>query len=170
MVVPDNVLFEENAGTSVRRALMDKCDLHTVLRLPTGIFYAQGVKTNVLFFEKGEGKRDKANTKTVWFYDARTNAPAFGKRTPLTRQYFDEFVGCFGQAKRRDSGEAGRWRRFERGEIEKRGNNLDVTWLKDEGLGSGDEVGDPEVIAAEILEQLRVAMGEIEALQEELGE
>ena len=82
MVVPDNVLFEDNTGRRLRTWLMDLCNLHTILRLPTGIFYAQGVKTNVLFFQRG--KTDKANTKAVWVYDMRANMPAFGKTRPLT--------------------------------------------------------------------------------------
>jgi type I restriction enzyme M protein len=94
IVLPDNVLFEEGVGQKVRADLMDKCDLHTILRLPTGIFYAQGVKTNVLFFTRGE--KDKSNTKAVWFYDMRTNAPSFGKRTPFTRAHFAEFEKAFG--------------------------------------------------------------------------
>src|SRR6266436_4951805 len=94
VVMPDNVLFEEGTGTKIRADLMDKCNLHTILRLPTGIFYAQGVKTNVLFFTRGE--KDKGNTKELWVYDLRANAPQFGKRTQLTREYFAEFVKAYG--------------------------------------------------------------------------
>ena len=92
--MPDNVLFEGNTGKQIRADLMDKCNLHTILRLPTGIFYAQGVKTNVLFFTRGE--TDKGNTKEVWVYDLRANMPQFGKRTQLTRAYFAEFEIAFG--------------------------------------------------------------------------
>src|SRR3954452_8695935 len=110
MVVPDNVLFEEGVGVDVRRDLMDKCDLHTVLRLPTGIFYAQGVKTNVLFFTRG--KSERGNTKETWFFDLRTNMPSCGKRTPFTRGHFAEFEAAYGEApsgksKRVDGGEKG---------------------------------------------------------------
>src|SRR3954470_8277452 len=131
VVLPDNVLFEEGVGQKVRTDLMDKCDLHTILRLPTGIFYAQGVKTNVLFFTRGE--KDKRNTKAVWFFDMRTNAPSFGKRTPFTRSHFAEFEKAFGadplgKSKRKDSGEDGRFRRFTREEIASRGDNLDMSW------------------------------------------
>ena len=94
VVLPDNVLFEEGRGREIRADLMDKCNLHTILRLPTGIFYAQGVKTNVLFFTRGE--KDKGNTKIVWVYDLRRNAPAFGKRTPFTIEYLQPFVDAFG--------------------------------------------------------------------------
>jgi len=167
IVVPDNVLFEENIGSQIRADLMDKCDLHTLLRLPTGIFYAQGVKTNVLFFRRGE--TDKGNTKNVWFYDMRTNAPAFGKRTPFTREHFADFEKAYGndpdgKGKRKDQGAQGHFRKFTRDEIKARGDNLDVIWLKDQGLGNSDDLPDPEVIASEIREQLQVALAEIETL------
>ena len=95
VVLPDNVLFEEGVGQKVRADLMDECDLHTILRLPTGIFYAQGVKTNVLFFTRGE--KDKGNTKQVWLFDMRTNMPSFGKRTVLTREQFADFETAYGE-------------------------------------------------------------------------
>jgi type I restriction enzyme M protein len=172
IVVPDNVLFEENIGSQIRADLMEKCDLHTVLRLPTGIFYAQGVKTNVLFFRRGE--TDKGNTKAIWFYDMRTNAPAFGKRTPFTREHFVEFEKAYGddpygKGKRKDQGEQGHFRKFTRDEIKARGDNLDVIWLKDEGLGNSDDLPEPEVIAAQIRKQLEVALAEIAALESMLG-
>ena len=117
---------------------MDKCNLHTILRLPTGIFYAQGVKTNVLFFTRGE--TDKGNTKEVWVYDLRANMPQFGKRTPLTREHFAEFEAAFGDdplggpkpRPAQDTGETGRFRRFTREWIAERGDSLDIAWLKDE--------------------------------------
>ena len=172
VVLPDNVLFEAGVGAEIRRDLMDKCRLHTILRLPTGIFYAQGVKTNVLFFTRG--KKDKATTKEVWFYDLRTNMHSFGKSTPLTRGHFAEFEKAYGEdahgkGKRKDEGEAGRFRRFTREEIEKRGDNLDVSWLKDESAAGHEDLPEPEVIAGMILERLQTAMEEIEALREELG-
>jgi len=113
VVLPDNVLFEAGVGADIRRDLMDKCNLHTILRLPTGIFYAQGVKTNVLFFTRG--KTDKGNTKEVWVYDLRANMPQFGKRTPLLREHFAGFEQAFGEkpdgsAARVDEGEGGRFR------------------------------------------------------------
>lgn len=172
VVLPDNVLFEEGVGKSVRSDLMDKCDLHTVLRLPTGIFYAQGVKTNVLFLTRGA--KDKGNTKAVWFYDMRTNAPSFGKRTPLTHAHFDDFEKAFGndplgKAKRKDQGEHGKFRKFTREDVAKRGDNLDVTWLKDDSVTDHADLPEPEVIAAEIVAQLQTALEEMQALQEELG-
>jgi type I restriction enzyme M protein len=173
VVLPDNVLFEENTGADIRRDLMDKCELHTILRLPTGIFYAGGVKTNVLFFTRGKG--DKANTKSVWIYDMRTNAPAFGKRTPLTEEHFADFEKCFGKdpygtSKRKDQGEDGKFRKFTRDDIAKRGDNLDISWLKDDSTTNHDELPEPTEIADEIIEKLRVAMDEMEALRAELGE
>ena len=168
VVLPDNVLFEDNTGQKIRADLMDKCSLHTILRLPTGIFYAQGVKTNVLFFQRG--KKDTGNTKAVWVYDMRTNMPSFGKRTPLTREHFAKFEKVFGKkadgtSKRTDQGNEGRFRIFDRETIAKRGENLDISWLKDESAGDGEEPGDPEEIAGAIMEQLQVAISEIEELQ-----
>jgi len=172
VVVPDNVLFEENTGTLVRQDLMDKCDLHTVLRLPTGIFYAQGVKTNVLFFTRGE--QDKGNTKAVWFFDMRANMPSFGKRTPFTREHFAEFEKAYGsdpygKSKRKDLGMEGRFRKFTREEVKARGDNLDISWLKDEGATASEDLPEPEEIAAEILALLQTATAEIEGLQKALG-
>ncbi|HEX3849904.1 MAG TPA: N-6 DNA methylase [Polyangiaceae bacterium] len=172
VVLPDNVLFEDGVGQKVRADLMDKCDLHTILRLPTGIFYAQGVKTNVLFFTRGA--KDKANTKAVWFFDMRTNMPSFGKRTPFTRAHFAEFEQAFGsdpygKSKRKDLGETGRFRKFTREEIEKRGDNLDISWLKDESVTDHADLPEPGVIAGEIVAQLQVAMDEMQAMQDELG-
>ncbi len=151
---------------------MHKCDLHTILRLPTGIFYAQGVKTNVLFFRRGE--TEKGNTETVWVYDMRTNMPAFGKRSPLGRQHFAEFEAAFGddrhgQGSRENGGEEGRFRPFTRQAIADRGDNLDVTWLRDKDGDHAEDLPEPEEIAVEIMENLRVAMGEMEALSEVLN-
>ena len=167
VVLPDNVLFEDGQGRSIRSDLMDKCSLHTILRLPTGIFYAQGVKTNVLFFQRGT--TEKGNTKAVWIYDMRTNMPSFGKRIPLTREHFQGFGQCYGDdpngnSPRVDQGEEGRFRCFTREQITKRGENLDISWLRDESLQSGDDLPEPEVIATEIMEKLRIATKEMEAL------
>ena len=177
VVQPDNVLFEGNTGRQIRADLMDKCNLHTILRLPTGIFYAQGVKTNVLFFTRGE--TDKGNTKEVWVYDLRANMPQFGKRTVLTRAHFAEFEAAFGDdplgsvkslAQRKDSGESGRFRRFTRDWIAERGDSLDVAWLKDEGEGAADELPEPAALAQEAMGDLEGAMEELRGLLEELGE
>lgn len=167
VVLPDNVLFEEGTGSRIRADLMDKCNLHTILRLPTGIFYAQGVKTNVLFFTRG--KTDTGNTKQVWVYDLRANMPAFGKRTPLTREHFADFETCYGtksdgSSKRKDQGEEGRFRVFNRDQIAARGDNLDISWLKDENATSANDLLPPEEIAAMIRERLATAMEEMDVL------
>jgi type I restriction enzyme M protein len=169
VVLPDNILFEDGQGRNIRADLMDKCNLHTILRLPTGIFYAQGVKTNVLFFQRGTTEKD--NTKKVWFYDLRTNMPSFGKRTPLTRKHFAEFESCYGddpngKSPRIDLGEEGRFRCFSREQITKRGENLDISWLRDESLQDADNLPEPDEIAAEIMMRLQSAMEDMEALTE----
>ena len=143
------------------------CNLHTILRLPTGIFYAQGVKTNVLFFTRGA--TDTGNTDRVWVYDLRTNMPAFGKRTPLTHEHFVGFETCYGSqgddaSERIDQGEEGRFRCFIRREIAKRGDNLDISWLKDDDTHSADDLPEPDEIAALIRERLQTAMEEMDAL------
>lgn len=179
VVLPDNVLFESGIGTDIRQDLMKKCRLHTILRLPTGIFYAQGVKTNVLFFEKiSNTPRDdgKDHTDTVWVYDARTNAPKFGKRTPLTKEYFADFIQAYGDdakgnTERTDTSETGRWRSFSREWIrEEKGDSLDISWLKDESLDGGEELQEPVELAQEAMIALEAATAEIENLLEELGE
>ena len=162
VVLPDNVLFEDGQGRQIRADLMDKCNLHTILRLPTGIFYAQGVKTNVLFLQRGLTEKD--NTKQVWIYDLRTNMPAFGKRIPLTREHFREFEAAYGESPRTDQGELGRFRCFTREQIALRNENLDISWLRDESLQSGDNLPEPDEIAALIMTKLQTAMAEMEAL------
>lgn len=167
VVLPDNVLFEDGQGRQIRADLMDKCNLHTILRLPTGIFYAQGVKTNVLFFQRGS--TDKGNTQAVWIYDLRTNMPAFGKRIPLMKVHFKDFEAAYGDdpnggSARTDQGETGRFRCFTREQIAKRNENLDITWLRDESLQSGDNLPEPDEIAAAIMTKLQTAMEEMEAL------
>lgn len=177
VVLPDNVLFEGNTGRQIRVDLMEKCKLHTILRLPTGIFYAQGVKTNVLFFTRGE--KDKGNTSEVWFYDMRANMPQFGKRTVLTRDHFVDFEKAFGNdplggdsalRKRKDTGEEGRFRRFSRAEIATRGDNLDISWLKDEDDSGGAKLPEPAFLANEALRELEGAMDELRGILLELGE
>jgi type I restriction enzyme M protein len=173
VVVPDNVLFADGDGQKIRADLMDKCDLHTILRLPTGIFYAQGVKTNVLFFTRG--KKDKGNTKKVWVFDMRTNMPNFGKRTPLTHDHFKEFIDAFGKnpygkSKRKDQGEIGRFRCFTREQIAKRNDSLDISWLQDDSIRNSADLPEPADIADEILAQLGIATQEMQALAKLLGE
>jgi type I restriction enzyme M protein len=171
VVVPDNVLFEDNTGRRLRSWLMELCNLHTILRLPTGIFYAQGVKTNVLFFQRG--KTDKANTKAVWVYDMRANMPAFGKTRPLVVEDFANFEAAYGKdpnggTKRKDEGEQGRWRCFKREEIAARNDNLDIAWLRDTEAEAEQQLTEPEDIADAIIDHLKAALEEIETLSEEL--
>lgn len=177
VVLPDNVLFESNVGADIRRDLMEKCNLHTILRLPTGIFYAQGVKTNVLFFTRGE--KDKGNTKEVWVYDLRANMPQYGKRTQLTREHFAEFETAFGTdpfgsakalAKRKDTGDQGRFRKFPRAEIETRGDSLDIAWLKDDSATDAQDLPEPVLLAQEAMDELEAAMDELRGILEELCE
>ena len=171
VVLPDNVLFEDKTGQQIRSDLMDKCNLHTILRLPTGIFYAQGVKTNVLFFQKGPANKDTENTKATWIYDLRTNMPSFGKRTPFTAEALAPFVTAYGKdpngkAKRKDEGEEGRFRKFTRVSIKARGDNLDITWLQDESVDRAEDLPEPDEIAAEILVHLNTATEEMQELME----
>jgi type I restriction enzyme M protein len=173
VVLPDNVLFADGDGQMVRADLMNKCNLHTILRLPTGIFYAQGVKTNVLFFTRGQ--KDKENTKEIWIYDMRSNMPSFGKRTPLSTAHFQDFVKAYGdhpygKAKRMDLGEQGRFRCFTRAEIAKRNDSLDITWLQDDSIRRGDDIHEPSDIADDILAQLSIATEEMQELAKLLGE
>lgn len=137
VVLPDNVLFADGDGERIRLDLMDKCNLHTILRLPTGIFYAQGVKTNVLFFTRG--KTDKHNTKEVWIYDLRNDMPSFGKTNPLKSEHFDDFVKCYADgdlSKRKatysEENPNGRWRKFTIEDILARDKtSLDISWMKE---------------------------------------
>jgi len=197
VVIPDNVLFEGGKGMDIRRDLMDKCNLHTILRLPTGIFYAQGVKTNVLFFQKGtlENKnQDKGCTKETWVFDMRTNMNTFGKRRPLTEKHFEIFINAYGTDKNgqspREEGvyetlgnifaegqdsvehiiENARFRKFSRDYIrDQKGDSLDISWLKDLEATSAENLPEPEVLAGEAMAELTEAMSEIYQLMQALG-
>lgn len=176
VVVPDNVLFEGGAGEVVRRNLLEKCNVHTLLRLPTGIFYAQGVKANVLFFDKRPGS-EEVQTKELWIYDLRTNRNFTLKQNPLERTDLDEFVTLYragdvaGRAATWSAeNSAGRWRRYTWQELATRDKlNLDITWLKDESLEESANLPEPDVLAAEIIEDLRAALEEFEAVLGDLG-
>jgi type I restriction enzyme M protein len=173
VVVPDNVLFEDGVGRRLRNWMMELCDVHTILRLPTGIFYAQGVKTNVAFLTRG--KSDKANTKGVWVYDMRANMEAFGKTKPLTVADFRPFEKVFGndplgKGKRKDEGNEGRFRFFKRDEITARNDNLDISWLRDTSNDPEDEMTEADELAAAITTHLRNALEEIEAFTDELSD
>jgi type I restriction enzyme M protein len=177
VVLPDNVLFEGNVGKQIREDLMNKCNLHTILRLPTGIFYAQGVKTNVLFFTRGES--EKGNTKQVWVYDMRANMPQFGKRTELDREHFLDFEKAFGKdpmgdpkslKKRKDTGEDGRFRCFDREWIAQRSDNLDISWLKDETNDNTDKLPEPFILSQDAMTELEGALDELRSILAELDE
>jgi type I restriction enzyme M protein len=177
VVLPDNVLFEDNDGQKIRRDLMDKCDLHTILRLPTGIFYAAGVKTNVLFFTRA--KTETGNTKRVWFYDMRTNAPSYGKRTVFGREAFDGFVkaytggiefnkvaadydGTINEQKRKAVKDP-RWQCFTREQIAAKNDSLDIGLIEDESLSKNGDLGEPIEIAKEV-------SFELDAIKKELNQ
>jgi len=174
VVVPDNVLFDDGRGKLLRQRLMSWCNLHTILRLPTGIFYAQGVKTNVLFFTRADEEAPlKDATDAVWIYDARSGAPSYGKTNPFKTADLADFVRAFGDdplggAERKDQGEEGRFRRFTRTQIAARGDNLDITWLKDTSADSEGGLETPDEIAAMIELHLSNAIGDVRALIEEL--
>jgi len=176
VVVPDNVLFEGGAGETVRRKLLQESDLHTILRLPTGIFYAQGVKANVLFFDRKPG-REQAWTDKIWFYDYRTNIHHTLKQNPLARADLDEFVTNFNPANRHErfatwSEETphGRWRSYTYDEIMARDKvNLDIFWLRDESLEDTDNLPDPDIIALEIVEDLEAALEQFRLIAEDLS-
>ena len=176
VVVPDNVLFEGGAGEKVRRNLLEKCRVHTLLRLPTGIWYSPGVKANVIFFDKKEG-RAKAWTDKLWIYDLRTNHHFTLKQKPLRRMDFDEFVACYkpgrAHARRQTWSEAkpeGRWRSFEYKELLKRDKlNLDIFWIKDDSLTDADALPPPDVLAAEIAADLKAAQAVFEGIAKKLA-
>ena len=146
---------------------MELCDVHTILRLPTGIFYSQGVKTNVVFLTRGQS--DKANTKNVWVYDMRANMNAFGKTRLLTVDDFKPFEQAYGndpqgRSKRKDEGAEGRFRRFTRDQIKSRNDSLDIAWLRDDDGTSEDALTEPDDIAAAIVTHLKAALVEIDAV------
>ena len=165
VVLPDNVLFADGDGEKIRVDLMDKCNLHTVLRLPTGIFYAQGVKTNVLFFSRGTS--DKNNTKEVFFYDLRTNMPSFGKTHPLKKENFAGFEAAY-TAKDRHTVKDERWSCFSREEIQEKGNSLDLGLIKDDSIVDYDDLPDPIESGDQAIADLEEAASLLRSVVEEL--
>ena len=165
VVLPDNVLFADGEGEKIRIDLMDKCNLHTVLRLPTGIFYAQGVKTNVLFFTRG--KADKGNTQEVWFYDLRTNMPSFGKTNPLKTEHFADFEAAF-EAADRHAVQDERWSVFTREQIAQKGNSLDLGLIRDDSIVDYDDLPDPIESGEEAIAQLEEAVDLLQSVVNEL--
>jgi type I restriction enzyme M protein len=169
IVVPDNVLFEGGAGETVRRRLLAECDVHTLLRLPTGIFYAQGVKTNVPFFDRKPAS-ETPWTKELWIYDLRTNRRFTLKTNPLTRADLDDFVACYNPENRHRRDETTRFRRFTYDDLVKRDKaNLDIFWLRDESMEDTATLPPPDVIAEEILEDLRAALEQLEEIAGDLA-
>lgn len=197
VVLPDNVLFEGSTGKTIRKDLMEKCNLHTILRLPTGIFYAAGVKTNVLFFNKPEDPtKDKGNTKNVWVYDLRANMPQFGKRTVFTPKHLEEFYEAIGHdltkvdekarqafvdehenssrhsrvgGNPEDSKTECRFRCFTREEIAQKDDSLDLSWIRDDSTEDSANLPEPDVLINEALEEMAGAMNEMQAILVELG-
>lgn len=165
VVLPDNVLFQDGDGRKVRADLMDKCNLHTILRLPTGIFYAQGVKTNVLFFTRGV--TDHGNTKEVWFYDLRTNMPSFGKRNPLTEEHFADFIEAY-TAEDRHQVDDPRWSCYTREEIAAKGDTLDLGLIADKSLSDYENLPDPIESAEEAIAKLEQAIALLNEVVHEL--
>lgn len=165
VVLPDNVLFADGDGAKIRADLMDKCNLHTVLRLPTGIFYAQGVKTNVLFFTRGA--TDKGNTKEVWIYDMRTNMQSFGKTTPLKEEHFAEFIKAY-TAQDRKAIQDERWSVFTREQIAGKGNSLDLGLIRDDSVLDYADLQDPVESGEEVVAQLEEAVDLILSVVKEL--
>lgn len=165
VVLPDNVLFEGGAGETLRRKLLADFDLHTMIRLPTGIWYAPGVKANVLFFDK-KPAAEQPWTQKLWVYDFRTNMHFTLKQNPLRRADLDDFVTSYLSGKdRAERVESERWKSFEYDELVARDKaNLDITWLRDESLEDTDNLPAPEVIAREIVEDLTAALVEFEAV------
>lgn len=171
VVVPDNVLFEGGAGEVIRRKLLQNTDLHTILRLPTGIFYAQGVKANVIFFDNRPASPD-LQTSQVWYYDYRTNVHHTLKQKPLTYGHLEDFVACFRPENRHERQATwtpetpeGRWRAFFREDLEQRDKvSLDVFWLRDASTTDLEKLPEPDVLAEEIMENLRAALGSFESV------
>jgi type I restriction enzyme M protein len=177
MVVPDNVLFEGGAGEIIRRKLLHHTDMHTLLRLPPGIFYAQGVKANVLFFD-AKPASERAGTEALWIYDLRTNQNFSLKQNPLTHADLDDFVACFNPARRQErtatwseSNPQGRWRCYHYEELLTRDKaNLDIFWLGDDSLAVAATRLDPDRLAVEIVEELETALEEFRAIIVDLEE
>ena len=177
IVVPDNVLFEGGAGETIRRKLLHECDVHTLLRLPTGLFYAQGVKANVLFFDRKPAS-EKPWTKKLWIYDFRTNKEFTLKTNTLKRSDLDEFVKCCNPENRHtrkptwsEKKPGGRWRAFDYDELINRDKaSLDIFWLKDESLEASENLPEPDIIAREIVADLQDALAQFQLIAEDLGE
>jgi type I restriction enzyme M protein len=170
VVVPDNVLFEGGAGETIRRRLLAECDVHTLLRLPTGIFYAQGVKANVLFFDR-KPAREQPWTDRLWIYDLRTNQHFTLKTNPLREEDLHDFIASYHPENRHVRQETDRFRAFPYDDILQRDKvSLDIFWLKDDSLGDSDALPTPDLLAADIVENLEAALEQFSSIYAELGE
>jgi len=168
VVLPDNVLFEGGAGETISKKLMETCDLHTILRLPTGLFYAQGVKANVLFFDKKAAQKEAATSK-IWIYDLRTNKHFTLKENSLGEKDLREFIECYNPDNRHQRKETERFKSFSYEDILKRDKtNLDIFWIKDESLEDLDKLPSPEIIASELVEDLQSALEQLKEISEDL--
>jgi len=169
VVLPDNVLFEGGAGETIRKKLMETCDLHTILRLPTGLFYAQGVKANVLFFDKKAAQKEAATSK-IWIYDLRTNKHFTLKESNMKLEDLQDFVKSYNFENRHQRKETERFKCFDYSEILKRDKtNLDIFWLKDESLEDLDKLPSPDVVANELVEDLEDALEQLKEISGDLG-
>lgn len=178
VVVPDNVLFEGGAGETIRKKLLQNTDLHTILRLPTGIFYANGVKANVLFFDNREASPNPW-TKEVWFYDYRTNIHHTLKKKPMSYEHLKDFIECYKPGNRHERAETwdaennpeGRWRKFAYEELlERDKTSLDVSWLKDKSLSDLDDLPEPDELAQDIIENLEAGLNSFREVLAEVSE
>lgn len=176
VVVPDNVLFEGGAGETIRKKLLETTDLHTILRLPTGIFYKPGVKANVIFFDNKPASKDPW-TREIWVYDFRTNIHFTLKKNPLRLEDLSDFIKCYNTENRynrvelwdAEKNQEGRWRKFTYEQIiERDKTNLDITWIKDKSLADLDNLPDPDVLANDIIENLEAALENFKAIMENL--
>jgi type I restriction enzyme M protein len=177
VVLPDNVLFEGGAGETVRQNLLKTTELHTILRLPTGIFYANGVKANVIFFDNREASKDPW-TKEVWYYDYRTNVHHTLKKKPLRFENLTNFIDCYNPKNRHkrkatwhaDTNPEGRWRKFSYDELTTRDKtSLDIIWLKDKSLTDLDNLPEPDELAEEIIENLEAGLASFRQVLAGLG-
>ena len=169
IVLPDNVLFEGGAGETVRKKLMETCDLHTILRLPTGIFYAQGVKANVLFFDKKVASKEVITSK-IWIYDLRTNINFTLKENPLKEEDLDDFVKCYNPDNRHQRAETERFKCFNYEDILKRDKtNLDIFWIKDKSLDDLDKLPDPNILVNELVDDLEDALEQLKEISKDFN-
>ena len=174
--MPDNVLFEGGAGEIVRKKLLETTDLHTILRLPTGIFYKPGVKANVIFFDKRPASAEM-QTREVWIYDFRTNVHFTLKQHPMTEADLADFIQCYNPENRHERTQTwsedtpdGRFRRFDIKEIlERDKTSLDIFWIKDKSLADLDSLPEPDVLASDIIENLQSALESFQELQAQLS-